>query len=49
MLNDQTTDEQQMTVSSSDTSREKMRRWLKEGKFDEKIVELEVSEPAAVP
>lgn len=49
MLNDQTTDEQQMTVSSSDTSREKMRRWLKEGKFDEKIVELEVSEPRSGP
>ncbi len=49
MLNDQTMDEQPVTVSSIDTSREKMRRWLKEGKFDEKIIELEVSEPRSGP
>ncbi len=33
----------------SDASREKMRRWLREGKFDEKMVELEVSEPRSGP
>ena len=49
MLNDQTMEEQPVTVSSIDTSREKMRRWLKEGKFDEKIIELEVSEPRSGP
>ncbi|MFA5321439.1 MAG: ATP-dependent protease ATPase subunit HslU [Smithella sp.] len=33
----------------NDASREKMRRWLKEGKFDEKMVELEVSESKSGP
>jgi ATP-dependent HslUV protease ATP-binding subunit HslU len=33
----------------NDASREKMRRWLKEGKFDERMVELEVSEPRSGP
>ena len=32
-----------------DASREKMRRWFKEGKFDDKMVELEVSEPRSGP
>jgi ATP-dependent HslUV protease ATP-binding subunit HslU len=36
-------------INKNDSSREKMRRWLKEGKFDEKIVELEVSEPRSGP
>jgi ATP-dependent HslUV protease ATP-binding subunit HslU len=33
----------------SDASREKMRRWLKEGKFDEKMIELEVFEQRSGP
>jgi ATP-dependent HslUV protease ATP-binding subunit HslU len=33
----------------NDASREKMRRWLKEGKFHERMVELEVSEPRSGP
>jgi len=33
----------------NDASREKMRRWLKDGKFDERMVELEVSEPRSGP
>lgn len=31
-------------IRKNEASREKMRRWLKEGKFDDKLVELEVSE-----
>ena len=36
-------------IRKNDASREKMRHWLKEGKFDEKMVELEVSEPRSGP
>ncbi|HPA64328.1 MAG TPA: AAA family ATPase, partial [Spirochaetota bacterium] len=36
-------------IRKNDSSREKMRRWLNEGKFDEKMVELEVSEPRSGP
>lgn len=39
-------DEQQR---KQDGTREKMRRWLKEGKFDERMVELEVAEPRSGP
>lgn len=35
--------------NKNDASREKMRRWLREGKFDEKIIELEVSEQRSGP
>lgn len=45
-VNDQSEDDR---ISKSDASREKMRSWLKEGKFDEKMVELEVSEPRSGP
>jgi ATP-dependent HslUV protease ATP-binding subunit HslU len=45
-LNEELENEQ---MSKSDASREKMRRWLREGKFDEKMVELEVSEPRSGP
>lgn len=45
-LNDGSENEQ---IIKSDASREKMRRWLREGKFDEKMVELEVSEPRSGP
>ncbi len=36
-------------IRKNDSSREKMRLWLHEGKFDEKMVELEVSEPRSGP
>jgi ATP-dependent HslUV protease ATP-binding subunit HslU len=36
-------------IKKHDASREKMRKWLKEGKFDEKMVELEVSESRSGP
>jgi len=54
ILNDQTRSEENILsddeqISKSDASREKMRRWFKEGKFDEKMVELEVSEPRSGP
>ncbi|MBN1471257.1 MAG: ATP-dependent protease ATPase subunit HslU [Syntrophaceae bacterium] len=45
-LNEGSEDEQ---ARRSDASREKMRRWLREGKFDEKMVELEVSESRSGP
>jgi len=53
MLSDHPTD-QTAVVSEEDekkhdASREKMRRWFKEGKFDDKMVELEVSEPRSGP
>jgi ATP-dependent HslUV protease ATP-binding subunit HslU len=54
MLIDQThqqnniyTEEEQK--KESDATREKMRRWLKEGKFDEKMIELEVFEQRSGP
>jgi len=40
-------DEEQ--IKKSDATREKMRGWLKEGKFDEKMVELEISEQRSGP
>jgi ATP-dependent HslUV protease ATP-binding subunit HslU len=56
MLNNQNQELENFDISSedeqfkkNDASREKMRRWLKEGKFDEKMVELEVSEPRSGP
>jgi ATP-dependent HslUV protease ATP-binding subunit HslU len=56
MLNDQNQEEAHLNVSlddeqskKNDASREKMRRWLKEGKFDEKMVELEISESRSGP
>ncbi len=42
-----TPDEEQ--IKKNDASREKMRKWLNEGKFDEKMVELEVSETRSGP
>lgn len=41
------TEEEQQ--KESDATREKMRRWLKEGKFDEKMIELEVFEQRSGP
>lgn len=41
--------ESEERVGKNDATREKMRDWLKEGKFDEKMVELEVSEPRSGP
>ncbi|MGB5219217.1 MAG: ATP-dependent protease ATPase subunit HslU [Smithella sp.] len=56
ILNDHQREEQELTIDSddeqlkkNDSSREKMRRWLNEGKFDEKMVELEVSETRSGP
>jgi ATP-dependent HslUV protease ATP-binding subunit HslU len=54
MLNDQ--DQEQTAFSlteeeikKQDASREKMRRWLKEGKLDDKMLELEISEQRSGP
>jgi ATP-dependent HslUV protease ATP-binding subunit HslU len=56
ILNDQNQELEKFDTSledeqfkKNDSSREKMRRWLKEGKFDEKMVELEVSETRSGP
>ncbi len=56
MLKDRTLEDQAPKEGSedeqmrrSDASREKMRRWLNEGKFDDKMVELEVTEPRSGP
>jgi ATP-dependent HslUV protease ATP-binding subunit HslU len=56
MLGDQNQEEEPLDITPDDeqikkhdASREKMRMWLKEGKFDEKMVELEVSESRSGP
>lgn len=53
MLNDHQEDQTALTLEEEqtkhDASREKMRRWFKEGKFDDKMVELEVSEQRSGP
>jgi ATP-dependent HslUV protease ATP-binding subunit HslU len=56
MLKDVNNDEEKTSIPpddeqiiKNDASREKMRKWLKEGKFDEKMVELEVSETRSGP
>ncbi len=56
ILTDHQQEEQELPIDSddeqlkkNDSSREKMRRWLNEGKFDEKMVELEVSENRSGP
>ena len=52
ILSNQNEDEQNLEeehLRKSDATREKMRRWLEEGKFDEKMVELEVSESRSGP
>lgn len=36
-------------IKKRDESREKMRKWLRDGKLDERMVELEVSEPKSGP
>ncbi|MEN6423531.1 MAG: ATP-dependent protease ATPase subunit HslU [Smithella sp.] len=46
---DESVPEDDEQVRKNDASREKMRRWLKEGKFHERMVELEVSEPRSGP
>lgn len=46
---DQTAVASEEDQKKHDASREKMRRWFKEGKFDDKMVELEVSEPRSGP
>mgnify|MGYP001767262280 FL=1 len=46
---DQTAVASEEDEKKHDASREKMRRWFKEGKFDDKMVELEVSEPRSGP
>jgi ATP-dependent HslUV protease ATP-binding subunit HslU len=56
MLNDQDQDQEQTSfhlteeeIKKQDASREKMRRWLKEGKLDDKMLELEISEQRSGP
>ena len=53
MLSDHPADQTAVALEEDekkhDASREKMRRWFKEGKFDDKMVELEVSEPRSGP
>lgn len=49
MLMDQAHDQEDEQKTESDATREKMRRWLKEGKFDEKMIELEVFEQKSGP
>ncbi len=53
MLSDHQEDQTALTLEEEqkkhDASREKMRRWFKEGKFDDKMVELEVSEQRSGP
>ena len=54
MLTDQNQEQNNISsddeqIRKNDASREKMRRWLKDGKFDEKMVELEVSEQRSGP
>ena len=52
ILNHQNEDDQNLEeehLRKNDATREKMRRWLEEGKFDEKMVELEVSESRSGP
>ena len=53
MLSDHQEDQTALALEEEqkkhDASREKMRRWFKEGKFDDKMVELEVSEQRSGP
>jgi ATP-dependent HslUV protease ATP-binding subunit HslU len=54
MLNDQDQEQTGFSlteeeIKKQDASREKMRRWLKEGKLDDKMLELEISEQRSGP
>ena len=54
MLNDQDQEQTGFSlteeeIKKQDASREKMRRWLKEGKLDDKMLELEISELRSGP